>query len=129
MHAYYSDKSEYLCHRVAQAWEFATLLNEAERSCHRGVPVLRLGNFNAEPDSLPVRVIRARAKGMRDAWVEGRRQQGGVREEGIEEGATYGSPYNTWFWTKEQRARHLAYSATDQLRISETLVETGGHIS
>jgi len=77
MHAYYSDKSEYLCHRVAQAWEFAKLLNEAERSCRRGCLVLGLGDFNAEPDSLPVRVIRVRAKGMRDAWVEGRRCQGG----------------------------------------------------
>ena len=33
------------------------------------------------------------------------------------EGATYGSPYNTWFWTKKQRARHLADSAPDQLAL------------
>ncbi|KAL8387241.1 hypothetical protein RB595_010053 [Gaeumannomyces hyphopodioides] len=119
MHAYYSSESDYLCHRVGQAWEFAKLLRAASRR-HGGALVVGLGDFNTGPNSLPMRVLKYRAPDMHDAWLEdplrrgipaGGGEQNGTNDAsgsvGMQNGATYGSPYNTWQWTRIQRAQYL----------------------
>ncbi|KAL4947953.1 Endonuclease/exonuclease/phosphatase [Aspergillus filifer] len=120
MHAYYSTKNDYLCHRVSQAWEFAKLLQAASQR-HRGrALVIGLGDLNAEPHSLPWRILKHRAPEIYDTWLASHLRNGLPPECGeqigcgksrsvnIQTGATYGSPHNTWQWTRNQRIRYLA---------------------
>lgn len=118
MHAYYSSESEYLCHRASQAWEFGKILQAASQRHHGGALVIGLGDFNTGPNSLPARIIKYRAPNIHDTWAEGPVQTGlwserGQRDdiaqssEDIRNGATYGSPYNTWEWNRSQRTRYL----------------------
>ena len=109
MHASYSAKSDYLVHRVAQAWEFAKLLRAAsQRRRGRGL-VIGLGDLNTEPGSLPWRIVKHRVPEMHDTWLASPYRKGpppGTEADdgdGSPDGATYGSPYNTWQWTRDQR--------------------------
>jgi len=120
MHAYYSDERDYLCHRVGQAWEFAKLLRAASQRRQGKALVIGLGDFNTTPNSLPWRVLMHRAPDMRDSWLENPLRKvslsangepaSNAQDElsGLLDGATYGSPYNTWHWTRDQRSRYLA---------------------
>ncbi|KAI1350380.1 Endonuclease/exonuclease/phosphatase [Xylaria sp. FL0043] len=120
MHASYSIKNDYLCHRVGQAWEFAKLLQAASQRRHGRALVIGLGDLNTEPNSLPWRILKHFAVNVYDTWLESPlqhkalpetgEQDGNVRNKvsGIQDGATYGSPYNTWQWTRAQRAQYLS---------------------
>ncbi|XDG07641.1 hypothetical protein ABKA04_007256 [Annulohypoxylon sp. FPYF3050] len=114
LHAYYSG-NEYLCHRVSQAWELAKLLRTASRKCRGRASTILLGDLNTEPTSLPYRILEQFAPDMHDTWLQDslRRTQG-VRADqeawwtdaDVQSGVTYGSPRNTWMWTRAQRARY-----------------------
>ncbi|KAI0897316.1 DNase I-like protein [Annulohypoxylon nitens] len=114
LHAYYSG-NEYLCHRVSQAWELAKILRAASRKCHGKALTILLGDLNAEPTSLPYRILEHFVPDMHDTWLQDslRRTQG-VRADqeawwtdaDVQSGVTYGSPRNTWMWTRAQRARY-----------------------
>ncbi|KAI1165992.1 hypothetical protein F5B18DRAFT_608118 [Nemania serpens] len=119
MHASYSTKDDYLCHRIGQAWEFAKLLQAASQRRHGRALVIGLGDLNTEPNSLPWRILKHRAPDVYDTWLESplRRkvlpetseQDGNVRNgsPSIQDGATYGSPYNTWQWSRDERTQYL----------------------
>ncbi|KAI1505462.1 DNase I-like protein [Biscogniauxia marginata] len=118
MHASYPG-DEYLCHRLGQAWEFGKILRFALQRRHYRTLVVALGDLNAEPTSLPWRIVRHLVPDMLDTWVQsplrcklqpGSGQRGVTtqnEEISIRDGATYGSPYNTWMWTRDQRRRYL----------------------
>ncbi|RYP49511.1 hypothetical protein DL768_004814 [Monosporascus sp. mg162] len=120
MHASYSTEHDYMCHRVGQAWEFAKLLQAASQRRRGRALVIGLGDLNTEPNSLPWRILKHRAPDIYDAWFESPLQNGLLPESGerdgnvrsggasIQNGATYGSPYNTWQWTRDQRTRYLS---------------------
>ncbi|KAI5917472.1 DNase I-like protein [Camillea tinctor] len=129
IHASYPGSNEYLCHRIAQAWELGKLLRFALQ-CRRGrALVVALGDLNSEPTSLPCRIVKHLVPEMHDTWLQFSLQRelssrSGERrittqktDSSIQDGATYGSSYNTWMWTRGQRARYLEQRDTrpDQL--------------
>ncbi|KAI0885971.1 Endonuclease/exonuclease/phosphatase [Annulohypoxylon maeteangense] len=118
LHAFYPGH-EYLCHRVSQAWELSKFLRGASQRRHDRALVVLLGDLNAEPTSLPYRILRHFVPDIHDTWLQHslrhkkppKGSQGGsnTREDdtNVQSGVTYGSPYNTWMWTRAQRARYL----------------------
>ncbi|KAI1457282.1 Endonuclease/exonuclease/phosphatase [Annulohypoxylon moriforme] len=122
-HAYYPS-NEYLCHRVSQAWELAKFLQTTSQHRHGRALVVLLGDLNAEPTSLPYRILKQLVPDMHDTWVQHSSQYkntpehdqgiGNARREeaSIQSGVTYGSPYNTWMWTRAQRAQYLGRPGT-----------------
>ncbi|KAI0597440.1 DNase I-like protein [Biscogniauxia sp. FL1348] len=119
MHASYSG-NDYLCHRLGQAWEFGKVLRAALRRRRGRTLVVALGDLNAETTSLPWRVVRLLVPDLLDTWAATAAQNEEVG--GIRDGATYGSPYNTWMWTRAQRRCYL-----EQLDIppDESILPTG----
>ncbi|KAI2469714.1 DNase I-like protein [Annulohypoxylon bovei var. microspora] len=119
MHAFYPG-NEYICHRASQAWELSKLLRAASRRRHGRALVVLLGDLNAEPTSLPYRILKHFVPDLHDTWPQHKKNPGNNREIGdvqrehadIQNGVTYGSPYNTWMWTRGQRARYLGQPAT-----------------
>ncbi|KAI1212715.1 Endonuclease/exonuclease/phosphatase [Annulohypoxylon truncatum] len=124
LHAYYPG-NEYVCHRVSQAWELAKLLQDASRRRHGRALVILLGDLNADPTSLPYHILKSFAPVMRDTWLQYsvQHKQSPSGDQGfssntrgkdvdIQSGVTYGSPCNTWMWTRAQRARYLKRPVT-----------------
>lgn len=120
LHAPYEREpnDSYICHRTAQAWEFAKLIRGA---AERGHTVIGLGDFNMVPLSLAHRLISAHSP-VHDIWrvlhpdsslgaaIEGdelgqQRPMPTVDFNLIENGTTCDSPLNTWRWSKEQQKR------------------------
>ncbi|XXG99606.1 hypothetical protein Hte_005947 [Hypoxylon texense] len=119
MHASYPG-NEYLCHRLGQAWELGKLLRDALQRRRGRALVVALGDLNTEPSSLPWRIIKHLAPDMNDMWLQSpvrHQPQRPSEAVSVPDGASYGSPYNTWMWTKAQRARHLGNTniSSDQL--------------
>lgn len=121
LHAPYEKEpnDSYLCHRTAQAWEIAKLM---EAASSRASLVLGLGDFNMLPDSLACKIIEAHAP-VRDVWRVALSRSSvrlvddigeSVKEASMpnvernltEHGTTCDSAANTWRWDK-QRQRQL----------------------
>lgn len=100
---------------MSQAWELSKILGAASRKCHGRALTILLGDLNTEPTSLPYRILQQFAPDIHDTWLQDslRRTQG-VRADqeawwtdaDVQSGVTYGSPRNTWMWTRTQRARY-----------------------
>lgn len=120
LHAPYEREpnDSYICHRTAQAWDVAKLMQGARA---RGSLVIGLGDFNMVPSSSAHLLIEARG-GVKDIWqqvhpnssigasidapeIERRQllhlpQCPDVRESLFEHGHTCDTIMNTWRWNK-----------------------------
>ncbi|KZF22392.1 DNase I-like protein [Xylona heveae TC161] len=120
MHAPYEREpnDSYICHRTAQAWEFAKLIRGA---IERGHLALGMGDFNMLPLSFAHELITKHAP-VHDVWrvlhpdssigasVDSAEKARGrpvptVEQNMLENGATCDSAHNTWRWNKGQQQR------------------------
>lgn len=123
LHAPYEREpnDSYICHRTAQAWDIAKLMQGARA---RGSLVIGLGDFNMVPLSFAHLLIEARG-GVKDVWrelhpsssvgasidapeIERRRnlclpQSPDVEESLFEHGHTCDTIMNTWRWNEAHR--------------------------
>ncbi|RGP70276.1 sphingomyelinase family [Fusarium sporotrichioides] len=122
MHASYSS-DDYPCHRTGQAWEFAKLLRAAMARRHGRQLVVALGDLNTDRHELPWYIIKTLVPTLHDTWTE-RSPSSDLRTEEVQsrsdmensnrrlqsdDGTTYGSPQNTWHWTRKQRSQYLKH--------------------
>ena len=120
LHAPYEREpnDSYVCHRTAQAWEIAKLMNDASE---RGHLTVGLGDFNMLPGSLAHDIIEAHAP-VQDIWrVAYPDSSLGAAEDSVEKargrpqpsveynishnGTTCDSASNTWRWDKPRQKK------------------------
>jgi sphingomyelin phosphodiesterase 2 len=120
LHAPYETEphDSYICHRTAQAWEIAKLMQGA---AERGHTVIGLGDFNMVPLSLAHRIIEAHSP-VRDVWrVLHPDSSIGAAKDKVEQlrgqpmptaefnvsknGTTCDSAFNSWRWNEAHKKR------------------------